>query len=217
MNYINLMCYNKETSITTYVIGSIASLYLIYKKDEMEYKIIGGFFLYVIQMQMIEYLLWNHRVKCDKYNINISTIGSILNHLQPIVLFLLIKNLNPIIYEKNKRFIDLLLGVYIVNLLLYSVNIYPMECTTLDNSNHLYWKWNHKKNGLLFYIIFIVIQTLLTYLGFTYPFNIIFVIILLGSFLISKYIYGDTKAVGAIWCWYAALVPVFIMIFNLIK
>ena len=24
-----------------------------------------------------------------------------------------------------------------------------MECTTLDNSNHLYWKWNHKKNGLL--------------------------------------------------------------------
>jgi len=217
MNYINLMCYNKETSITTYVIGSIASLYLIYKKDEMEYKIIGGFFLYVIQMQMIEYLLWVHKVKCDSYNINISTIGSILNHLQPIVLFLLIKNLNPIIYEKNKRFIDLLLGVYIVNLLLYSVNIYPMECTTLDNSNHLYWKWNHKKNGLLFYIIFIVIQTLLTYLGFTYPFNIIFVIILLGSFLISKYIYGDTKAVGAIWCWYAALVPVFIMIFNLIK
>ena len=211
------MCYNKETSITTYVIGSIASLYLIYKKDEMEYKIIGGFFLYVIQMQMIEYLLWVHKVKCDSYNINISTIGSILNHLQPIVLFLLIKNLNPIIYEKNKRFIDLLLGVYIVNLLLYSVNIYPMECTTLDNSNHLYWKWNHKKNGLLFYIIFIVIQTLLTYLGFTYPFNIIFAIILLGSFLISKYIYGDTKAVGAIWCWYAALVPVFIMIFNLIK
>jgi hypothetical protein len=211
------MCYNKETSITTYVIGSIASLYLIYKKDEMEYKIIGGFFLYVIQMQMIEYLLWNHRVKCDKYNINISTIGSILNHLQPIVLFLLIKNLNPIIYEKNKRFIDLLLGVYIVNLLLYSLNIYPMECTTLDNSNHLYWKWNHKKNGLLFYIIFIVVQTLLSYLGFIYPFNIVFVIILLGSFLISKYIYGDTKAVGAIWCWYAALVPVFIMIFNLIK
>jgi hypothetical protein len=217
MIYINLMCYNKETSITTYVIGSIASLYLIYKKDEMEYKIIGGFFLYVIQMQMIEYLLWNHRVKCDKYNINISTIGSILNHLQPIVLFLLIKNLNPIIYEKNKRFIDLLLGVYIVNLLLYSLNIYPMECTTLDNSNHLYWKWNHKKNGLLFYIIFIVVQTLLSYLGFIYPFNIVFVIILLGSFLISKYIYGDTKAVGAIWCWYAALVPVFIMIFNLIK
>jgi len=52
----------------------------------MEYKIIGAFFLYVIQMQMIEYLLWVHRVKCDAYNINISTIGSILNNLQPLVL-----------------------------------------------------------------------------------------------------------------------------------
>ena len=43
MIYINLMCYNKETSITTYIIGSLASLYLIYKKEN-EYKIIGHFF-----------------------------------------------------------------------------------------------------------------------------------------------------------------------------
>lgn len=43
INYISLMCYNKETSITTYIIGSIASLYLIIKKDN-QYKIIGAFF-----------------------------------------------------------------------------------------------------------------------------------------------------------------------------
>ena len=210
------MCYNKETSITTYIIGSLASLYLIIKKD-IQYKIIGAFFLYVIQIQMIEYLLWVHHVKCDAYNINISTIGSILNNLQPIVLFLLIKYLNPIIYKKNKNFIDMLIGVYIINLLLYCLNIYPMDCTILDNSNHLYWKWNHKKNALLFYIIFIIVQILLSYLGFAYPFNIFCTLILLGSFLISKYMYGNTKAVGAIWCWYAALVPVFILMFNLIK
>ena len=210
------MCYNKETSITTYIIGSLASLYLIYRKEN-EYKIIGAFFLYVIQMQMIEYLLWVHRVKCDAYNINISTIGSILNNLQPIVLFLLIKYLNPIIYEKNKKFIDILLGVYIVNLLLYSFNIYPMDCTILDKHKHLYWRWNYRNNYSLFYIIFVLVLVLLNYLGFAYPFNIFFAIIFLGSFLISKYMYKDTKAVGAIWCWYAALAPVFILIFNLIK
>lgn len=166
---------------------------------------------------MIEYLLWVHRVKCDAYNINISTIGSILNNLQPIVLFLLIKYLNPIIYEKNKKFIDMLLSVYIINLLLYSFNIYPMECTTLDNSNHLYWRWNYRNNYSLFYIIFVLVLVLLNYLGFAYPYNILFAIIFLGSFLISKYMYGNTKAVGAIWCWYSALVPVFILMFNLIK
>lgn len=217
MIYINLMCYNKTTSITTYVIGSLASLYLIFKKDVMEYKIIGAFFLYVIQMQMIEYLLWVHRVKCDKYNINISTIGSILNNLQPIVLYLLIRYFNKNISEENKKFIDILISVYIVNLLLYSSNIYPMECTTLDNSNHLYWKWNHKHNAFLFYIIFVLVLVLLNYFGFVYPFNIFFAIIFLGSFLISKYMYKDTKAVGAIWCWYAALAPVFIFLFNIVK
>jgi len=207
------MCYNKETSITTYIIGSIASLYLIFKKEEIEYKIAGGFFLYVIQMQMIEYLLWVHRVKCDKYNIKISTIGSILNNLQPIILYILIRHFNKNISEQNKKLIDTLISVYIINLLLYSSKMYPMECTTLDNSNHLYWKWNYKKNYSLFYILFVLVIFLLNYLGFAYPFNIFFALIFLGSFIISNYVYADTKAVGAIWCWYAALAPVFILIF----
>jgi len=145
------------------------------------------------------------------------TVGSILNNAQPIVLYLLIKYLNPTIYEKNKKFINMLISVYIINLLLYSLKVYPMECTTLDNSNHLYWRWNYKHNGSLFYIIFVLVLVLLNYLGFTYPYNIFFAIIFLGSFLISKYIYGETKAVGAIWCWYAALAPVFILLFDLIK
>ena len=58
-------------------------------------------------MQLIEYLLWKHKVICDQYNINISTVGSILNHSQPIVLYGLIKyfrkNKNTIIIPSKKE------------------------------------------------------------------------------------------------------------------
>ena len=99
------MCYDEKTSITTYIIGSTSSIYLLLSKN-INFKIEGGIFLFVSQMQLIEYLLWKHKVICDQYNINISTVGSILNHSQPIVLYGLIKyfrkNKNTIIFKLHK-------------------------------------------------------------------------------------------------------------------
>jgi hypothetical protein len=181
------------------------------------YKIAGGFFLFVSQMQLIEYLLWNHKVKCDDYNIKISNIGSILNHLQPLVLYILLTNLNSNISKENKKIMTISITIYLISLLLYSTKVYPLDCTTLDNKNHLFWKWNHKKNHTFFYIIFLSLLVLLSYLGFDKSYNTLFGIIIIVTYGLSYYKYKDTKAVGAIWCWYAALVPCFIMLYDLIK
>jgi hypothetical protein len=208
------MCYNKETSITTYIVGSLSSLYLILSKNK-SYNIAGTFFLFVSQMQLIEYLIWKHQVKCDDYNIKISNIGSILNHLQPIILYLSINFFNKNI--KNKEILNVMIGIYILCAIKYSTYVYPLNCTILDNKNHLFWKWNHSKYNLYFYILFLVTLILLSYFGFTKPYNIIFAFIIIGTYLLSLYKYGNTKAVGAIWCWFAALIPCFIMFYDIIQ
>ena len=207
------MCYNKETSITTYIVGTLSSLYLLYSKNK-SYKIAGSFFLFVVQMQMIEYLIWDHNVICDNYNIKISNIGSLLNHLQPIILYLSIRYFNNDLSIENKKNMNMLIGIYIISGLLYSKNVYPLECITLDNKNHLYWKWNDKKYNLSFYLLFLGILVILTYIGIEKPYNIMFTFIILGTYLLSYYKYRDTKAIGAIWCWFAALSPFLIMIYE---
>jgi hypothetical protein len=228
------MCYDEKTSITTYIIGSTSSIYLLLSKN-INFKIEGGFFLFVSQMQLIEYLLWKHKVICDQYNINISNIGSILNHSQPIVLYGLIRYFNKklinletnksinletnksINLETNKNTIlNILISIYIICLITYSKDAYPIGCTTIDNKNHLYWKWNYKQGHVIFYTIFVLTLVLLNYYGLENPYNIVFALFFLISYMYSFYKYKDTKAIGAVWCWIAALFPLFIVAYDLL-
>ena len=208
------MCYNKNTSIVTYFIGTISSLLLL-RSTNSSYNIWGIFFLFVSQMQMIEYLLWKDYT-CNTFNINISNIGSILNHLQPIILYFAIRYYNKNLTSTQKNIINLILCIYIASLLFYSRNVYPLECTVLTDTNppHLHWKWNYKKNWFIFYMIFLLSLILLSYFGLSKPYNIYLALTCLGTYLYSQIKYNNTKSVGAVWCWIAALVPLIVVIID---
>ena len=208
------MCYDKKTSITTYCIGTLSSLLLL-RSHNLSYNICGLFFLFVVQMQMIEYILWKDYT-CNNFNIKISNIGSVLNHLQPVVLYFAIRYYNKNLTNTQKNIINLILGIYTISLLLYSKNVYPLDCTVLsdDNPPHLYWKWNDKKNSIKFYMIFLVSLILLSYIGLPKPYNVYFALICVGTYLYSQIKYTNTKAVGAVWCWLAALIPFGILIID---
>lgn len=208
-------CYNKEVSLLTYIIGSVSSIYLILTNNK-SYKITGSFFLLVSQMQLIEYLLWKSYANCDDYNKKVSNIGSILNNIQPIIFYLFVRYFNKNSDLKNKTLLNVLIGIYLLCVITYSRDVYPVECTTLDEYNHLYWKWNYKECKRIFYVIFVSILVLLNYYGLEKPYNILFASIFLGTYLLSLYKYGNTKAIGAMWCWYSALVPAIIMFYDII-
>jgi hypothetical protein len=206
------MCFDKETSIVTYLIGTISSIAL-FKSNNTSYKIAGQFFLFVSQMQLIEYLLWKD-TSCNTNNKIISTTGSLLNHLQPIVLYLLLKLNNKSL--SNNKLLSAIIGIYIISLVLYSNNIYPLDCTTLTDTEpqHLDWKWNHKKHSTKFYLIFLVTMILLSYNGFEKPYNLYLALICIGTYVVSYIIYKDKNVTGAVWCWFAALIPFLLLIFD---
>ena len=86
------MCYNKDISLYTYIIGLVAS-YLLIKKQNKTLKILGWFFMVLIQMQLIEYFLWTNN-KCNTRNIHLSILGALFNFIQPILLYLAIMGLS---------------------------------------------------------------------------------------------------------------------------
>ena len=58
------MCWSLEASISTFIIGSIASLALILRNKPYD-RLFGIFFFWVIFMQFLEVLMWMDQ-NCDK-------------------------------------------------------------------------------------------------------------------------------------------------------
>jgi len=206
------MCFNSQVSILTYIIGTLACFNLW----KQEHKIESLFFLWVIQMQFIEYLYWINPI-CNENNLLLTKIGIILNHTQPLILYILIYY-----YNKNNipKWVHKLMVVFIIINLLYSYYIYNNSCLTVKHelSPHIYWPWNNVEKSYYFYILFIIlIFILLIYIpNFNYEHyyskSFILILILLFSYGISYNIYTGTKSVGAMWCFFACFIPLLLPI-----
>ena len=194
------MCFSIEVSLVTFILGLFTS-YLCYSVNTPEYKIIGLFFAFVILMQGIDYLLWEHQ-QCDDLNKNISTTGMLLNHLQPIILFIL-KN----VYLKTSKVEVFVLIVYLLFIIPYSLQfIKDKKCTEKSKNNHLLWKWNGLDYAEIVYIIFLITLVILS------SFNKSFSLIIFLSFFLSYFIYHNETVVGNMWCFFAVFAPLFFYI-----
>ena len=192
------MCFSKEVSLVTFILGLFTS-YLCYSVNTPEYKIIGLFFAFVILMQGIEYSLWTHQ-QCDDLNKNISIFGMLLNHLQPVILFILIN-----IYLKTSKVEVFVLVVYLIAIIPYSLQfLKDKKCTEKSKKNHLLWKWNGLNHSEIVYIIFLFT---LVILGL--KINKSFSLIIFLSFFTSYFIYNSDGVIGALWCFFAVFAPLF--------
>ena len=203
------MCFNKEVSIITYIVGCIGCIILIRNKYMSE----AAFFLVVIQMQLIEYFLWKNQT-CNNININITKLGIGINHMEPVILWLAI-----LIFSKKilPKWVNAMMIVYILSAILYTIKINNNSCTTVTNESapHLHWKWNNDTYGTYFYLFFLVTLIILSITGITHGYHL--AILITTSFIISFIIYGKFKSVGAMWCFMAAFVPIIIPYFYKIK
>jgi hypothetical protein len=80
------MCFNEQVSILTYIVGIIGCINLYFNLD---LKVEAIFFACVVQMQLVEYFLWNNQ-SCNQMNIDTTKVGIIINHMEPIVLWIAI-------------------------------------------------------------------------------------------------------------------------------
>ena len=76
------MCFSAEASITSYIIGTIFSIYLLIKGDKYD-KHIGLFSLVFIQMQLIEFFMWIDQ-SCQNTNYYASILVNLILTLQPL-------------------------------------------------------------------------------------------------------------------------------------
>ena len=205
------MCYNKEISIYTYIIGLLSS-YLLIKNDKPSLKILGCFFVIVIHMQLIDLFLWTNN-KCNNTNLQLSNVGAFLNFIQPIILYLAILYYKKDITNENKKKLNIIILIYIVCLLIYCIDLFPLGCSGVTKLSHPYLQWSwYKEGATILDVIFPIVLILLIYFGLDKPYNLYFSLICIISLILSFIIYKKKKIIGNMWCWFAALIPFGILV-----
>ena len=196
------MCYNKNVSIGTYILGLVGcyNLYVNY-----DYKIEAIFFAFVIQMQLIEYFLWENQT-CNDVNKTTTKIGTIINHSEPIVLWIAILLLSS---KQLPLFINILMTIFVVVTIFYTKYVLSdkNECSlvTPESKPHIKWPWNTKNYGKIYYVFFILCMDLLFINSVDHGYHV--ATLATGSFLLSSLIYYDKKTVGSMWCFATAFSP----------
>jgi len=168
-----------------------------------------------IQMQLVEYYLWSN-TKCNSKNRIISNIGAFINFIQPIILYLAIHYYNKDITKENNKIMNITIIIYIVALLLYSINLFPIGCSIVTelSSPYLQWGWFYKKYPYFITIMFPIALIILMYFGLDKPYNLYISLIIMLSFILSYIVYRKQRSFGSLWCWFAVFIPITVLVYD---
>ena len=159
------MCYNKEVSMATYVLGVILSTVLFIHGDKYD-KNIAIFSFVFIHMQLCEYFMWSDQ-KCGKTNHYATIFAHFLLVLQPlsIILGMYILNTSYI----NNKILRILLFILIIvlykNIELY-YNNNKQICSKKTQSGYIEWNFvngtieQQSKSSLVIYFSLLIIPWL---------------------------------------------------------
>lgn len=196
------MCISARASIIAFIIGIISSVILINygnKKYENENKVVGYFFIFVVLMQLVDFMIWIDLKCCKGLNTLATFLGSIFNNIQPFVLFLLA---NHFLEKKN----DIVTGInylYFIYFIWKTLTLYQKEklCVTTNSEGHLDWIWKYDFNYMFYFIV------LLMNVFFFFEAKYIIVVIILSMLTLIGNIFKFKKSVGELWCVQIVIVP----------
>lgn len=204
-----------------FMINIVSCLSLLYfSKIKLEHKpelkqqyiVIAFFFLFVGLMQLYDYIFWTNSANSG-INQATTKIAMITNHLQPIVLMLLIMF---VMKKKLNTITKSILGLYAVTAIIYSISNWGnLQGTqkTAESGDSLDWTWNHFTHSGILYALFLLSLVILIYTNFSDKgLRIISILLVLITFFFSVWKYQIKLSAGRFWCYFASLVPIIYLI-----
>jgi hypothetical protein len=197
------MCYTMAASLRAAAVGFLSSMILIATKNSPDAKIVGWFFLFVTFMQLWDAAFW--KWPAPSHINKIATKAAMMfNHLQPLILLLLILHFKNQASPASIKF----LWLYIALIIPYSLMMWRrIEFTSPGPHGSLEWKWNKGANAGIVYFVFLATLCLLFVENIKGPVGIFAAVITAISFFWSAWKYGKQNSTGRFWCYFAAFVP----------
>ncbi len=202
------MCYTKEASVYSFIVGITVSSYL-YTQPSSDLKIIGGIFFLVSFMQLFDYVFWRTQPPWSTQdgsskdtNRLFTKLAIIVNNIQPLVLAYLIYKYNGSVKGEN------LVYLYGLVMVLFMMSNWKLvDVTKVGPDGSLYWSWNHWEYSGHFYIFFLITLLYLSYYNLSAPYNKVLPFIILSLYIVTYFKYG-VEIYGRMWCYFAPFIPI---------
>lgn len=206
------MCYSLEASIITYLVTLPIFIFFILSKN-LDYKIVGIIFTYIIQMQLLEGLMWADQ-SCTGLNQIASRLSVYFTLFQPMVVFLAVMYINKQRGQKvNPNLVYAMVPYFIFLVYHLLQKIRPSDlCTTpYKNGDHwLVWKWNRVKYPII-WLISLFIPLFFLYKNKITSVISLAMIYIAVSFVISFLLLPKNGYLGSIWCFAQGFLAVLLL------
>ena len=200
------MCYNFETSISTFIFALISSIYL-WNRNKTDDRWICIFGLTFSSMQLIEALL-HKNLKNRNLNTILSLVGFIVIFLEPLA-----NNASGILYSNDKSFFINSTLIYLIYMLYIFTFKYPETKDLQTTKEHnLQWNWLNKLNNYdwIVYLFFLSIPCLF----YKHEYKSMFCFFTgLAAFLYA-YFYSGFRQTGSLWCLLVNIIYVGVILLN---
>ena len=211
------MCISADASKNMYIVGLISAFLLVnfglksLRKENLYLTIV---FLYIILMQVIDYLVWID-LDCKRGTNRLAGIlGSFLNYSQPLII-LLVGYL--VITKKINKNIKKLNIIYVILLAIFLIRFYMKGdfCTKIDRATgNLRWSWTKEpliKVMMVAYII-VLFANLLTFTENNYMVTAIGLIIFYLLLVLLKV--KNYNSIGNMWCF---ITPTIVLLYLFVQ
>ena len=205
------MCINKETSIVSFILGTIVNIFvMLYFRTETIY-VICIMWQWVLFMQLSEYFIWKDQ-NCGKTNKIGTKMALFFNITQPLVVYLAAMCVSKVsITLKIISSVAILIYMCFMLIKLNSVPEYTcIKPSTSCPSLNLKW-WNDMKKSGIFYCITLALIILCLFRPMNISiFSCSFIFIAL---FLSSLFYICNGNVASMWCFFVVSFPIFLSIF----
>ena len=193
------MCFSEEVSWATFGVGVVGAALLSRRSPAL-----GTFLGFVAVMQLHEALLWREAGRCTDANDLVTRAAAITNHLQPVVLYAACAWLMRPLHTGGAGVAAAVAACLYAVMAVRVTREFVAErrCTRVGPHGGLVWEWNNHSPAL--YVLYLASMALTMY---SYFGNSDVLWISMSSFVLSYVLYRDTKMIGSMWCFFAALTP----------
>ena len=211
------MCYTKEISLNTFIIGISSSLILIlfgnknYQKQNLG---IGILFFIVSFMQLFDYMIWDD-LECKKnYNKLAGKLGPLFNAIQPLILYIFIlfikQTKEP--YRLDNIILTIINFLYLAYVLyIYKVHIDKNICSKVEKGR-IRWSWYNSWENLYFPTIYLIVLSINVMYIIKNKYILIATLLSALFLIISKINYK--YHIGEFWCYFVNSIPLIILVLQ---
>ncbi len=212
---LNIMCYNKEVSMTTFIIGAGLSG-LLYKRGDKYDKHIASLFFFVTLIQLAEYFIWIDQ-DCGTINKFASNSIRVILFLQGFVSVMGGYYFNT--YDKlySNKYLKYILLTIMVWYGIFTVFDYGNGCTKETTEGHLEWELTKGKieeypitTRLLYYSCLFLPWL---FVKDTFKGRLLFALLFL-PFLYFRFNFDTWES---FWCLYSVAIPVIFLNLHIFK